>query len=659
MTIPRRMAPLALALPLLLPGAAIAAPAWTTPEFVSAAGQDALAPSLAVRDGGGAMLVWQRSNGTHHIVQSTERTRAAAAWSTPADRSPAGSSATVPDVAITADGDAIVAWVTGSAMKTTVRQDGAWGAVETRAGGASPGAPAVAMNADGYGRLAWRSTVTGFAHLVLAGHAPGAGWGATDLLFGSARPDTPRPDLAVSDGGSAVAYGSDGDVLARIDTGGGWIEEAVVGSAATSAPRVAIAPSGVVVVVWRGTHVGRSAIWAARHTGAGWETPTPVASSVATLSAPDVAVGGTGEAVVAWSEPTGTDAVVWTASATGGTWSDPVPVVLSLDTTAGAPGVAMGQDGAALVAWDQDSPDGTTVRAAVRPPGGAWGAPTALGSNRPTEYDGSAQPITQDVAVEVDDGSPVVAWRDTDGANSRVMTATYDRTGPPHTAVTVPTSAQTGTPVDVSVTVGADISSVPGNPVWSWGDGTATASGASAQHTYATAGTYTVTVSSADGLGNTRSTTRTITVTAPAPTPPPPPPADPPTSPADPAPPTPPADPDPGQEPVPAEPDPGVPALTLPARITLRQPVLPLTVRCTGGDCEIRIQVRFDAGPVVTRTAEIAEGRRFTTSAPLPGPAAARLRRSSRLGVTVTLSRRVDGAWKPVSTARTTLTRMR
>ena len=37
---------------------------------------------------------------------------------------------------------------------------------------------------------------------------------------------------------------------------------------------------------------------------------------------------------------------------------------------------------------------------------------------------------------------------------------------------------------------------------------------------------------------------------------------------------------------------------------------------------------RFDAGPVVTRTAEIDEGRRSTISAPLPPAAANRLRRA-------------------------------
>ena len=67
--------PLVAALLCLLGGAlatsSAAAPVPLAPIGLSAAGQDAEAPQVAIDAGGNAVAVWTRSNGSHDIVQSS------------------------------------------------------------------------------------------------------------------------------------------------------------------------------------------------------------------------------------------------------------------------------------------------------------------------------------------------------------------------------------------------------------------------------------------------------------------------------------------------------------------------------------------------------------------------------------------------------------
>ena len=73
----------------------LAAPAWLAPQDLSAAGQDANDPQVAVDGQGNAIAVWSRSNGTNDIVQAAVRAAgpqtAALAWSPAVSAHRAGS----------------------------------------------------------------------------------------------------------------------------------------------------------------------------------------------------------------------------------------------------------------------------------------------------------------------------------------------------------------------------------------------------------------------------------------------------------------------------------------------------------------------------------------------------------------------------------------
>src|SRR5205085_12416416 len=92
--------------------AAVRAPggAFAAPVTLSAAGQDADDPQVDVNPAGEAMVVWQRFNGSSTVVQAALRPAGRPAFSAGVTISAAGQNAQVPQVAIDAAGGAAAVW---------------------------------------------------------------------------------------------------------------------------------------------------------------------------------------------------------------------------------------------------------------------------------------------------------------------------------------------------------------------------------------------------------------------------------------------------------------------------------------------------------------------------------------------------------------------
>ena len=82
---------------------------WSTPVDLSAVGQSATSPQVTVDGTGTAIAVWTRSDGTDNIVQASTRPRGGS-WSTPDDVSAVGQSASAPQVTVDGTGTAIAVW---------------------------------------------------------------------------------------------------------------------------------------------------------------------------------------------------------------------------------------------------------------------------------------------------------------------------------------------------------------------------------------------------------------------------------------------------------------------------------------------------------------------------------------------------------------------
>jgi PKD domain len=103
---------------------------WQEPVRVSAAGAEAVEPTLAMNPGGDAVATWTRvsGGGTELIVQAAVRPAASAAWQEPVSISAKGQSAARSSVAIDPQGDAVAVWERNQVIQGAVRPaaSGSW-----------------------------------------------------------------------------------------------------------------------------------------------------------------------------------------------------------------------------------------------------------------------------------------------------------------------------------------------------------------------------------------------------------------------------------------------------------------------------------------------------------------------------------------------------
>ena len=138
------------------------------PQDLSAAGQNASFPEVAVDGQGNAIAVWRRFDGTNFIVQAAARA-AGGSFGAPQDLSAAGQKAGFPEVAVDGQGNAIAVWQrfdgTNFIMQAAVRAaGGSFGAPQDlSAAGQTANDPQVAVDGQGNAIAVWsRSNGTNY-----------------------------------------------------------------------------------------------------------------------------------------------------------------------------------------------------------------------------------------------------------------------------------------------------------------------------------------------------------------------------------------------------------------------------------------------------------------------------------------------------------------
>jgi hypothetical protein len=617
---------LTVALALAAPSA-WAAPAWLAQPDLTASGDNASVPDVAMNGGGDAVVAWQRSSGTDLFAQATLRD-AGTNFSAPVQLGPAGLSALgTPQAAIDGAGNAVVVWQQpdGFTLNTIVQAairpaGGPFGEpVTLSATGTVSVHPQVAVNAAGAAIVAWEH-VAGQEVVIQATVRPAGGSFAAAVDVSAAGLQGEPPGVAMDNAGNATvvwtqtsAAGS--TAQAATWPAGGPAFSAPVDLSATgevSSPQVATNATGETVAVWEHVDTNTRFVQAAiRPAGGGFSPPADLSLFGGDAIAPQVAIDADGNAVAVWARFDGATRVVQIGTRPrDGTFG--LPGTLSLaGGEARAPQVAVSPGGDIVVAWQRSDGANTIVQAVARRAGAGFGATADLSA-------AGRDAIEPQVGIDAD-GDAVVAWQRSDGTNTIVQGAGHDAAGPQLRGLIVPATATTGTAASYLVSP-LDVWSPVSSTQWSFDDGTST-SGASVSHTFASAGAHTVTVTATDALGNASSATRLVAVAAPVP-------------------------PDGGPPGVPAPPPPPCTtcAVKLPklnvaigfdAHVTKRytaftklvvQPAVAGTtihVRCTGPGCRFKTKSR-----TVTKAA-----RRLDLTSLVRG---ARLRRGAQIAVRVT-----------------------
>jgi hypothetical protein len=182
---------------------------WTLASNLSKPGGSAGEPSVAIDPAGDAVVSWQRRNGSYEVAQAVRRTGEAGAWSAPVDLSGAEESTYGTVAALDDAGDATVAWeaLYGNTHVVAVAEaaagTGAWSAPATISGTAAF-EPALAVDPQGDAVAAWTERASGTETLQAARRAAGeSGWSApVDLT--PADTENKSASVAVDPGGDAV-----------------------------------------------------------------------------------------------------------------------------------------------------------------------------------------------------------------------------------------------------------------------------------------------------------------------------------------------------------------------------------------------------------------------------------------------------------------------
>ena len=127
---------------------------WVPSGNLSVAGRDAEEPDVGIDAAGNAIAVWRRHDGSKYIVQSATRP-AGGAWQGPVDLSAAGETAKEPELAVDAAGDAVAIWTRFDGLDFIVQSaakpaGGGWqGPLDLSAAGQDAEEPQVAIDSCG------------------------------------------------------------------------------------------------------------------------------------------------------------------------------------------------------------------------------------------------------------------------------------------------------------------------------------------------------------------------------------------------------------------------------------------------------------------------------------------------------------------------------
>ena len=300
-------------------------------QTLSGAGQDAGEPQVAIDADGDAVFAWTRLDGTNNRIQARGRT-AAGSLSAVQTLSGAGQHADGAQVAVDADGDAVLTWqrFDGTDYRVQARarsSAGTLGGVQTLSGaGHSAGGAQVAVDADGDAVFAWQRFNGSLWRIQARARAADGTLSPVQGL--SAGPNSAfNPQLGVDASGNAVFTWWRVDnglnrVQARARDAGGALAaiEDLTGPIASGSPELPLPQVGVdsdgdSVFVWMEEDTSGNVLVQARaRSAAGVLGPAGALSAAGQDSIyPQVAVSPGGSAVAAWEAGSSTSNLIQAA----------------------------------------------------------------------------------------------------------------------------------------------------------------------------------------------------------------------------------------------------------------------------------------------------------------------------------------------------------
>jgi PKD domain len=348
---------------------------WVPSGDLSVAGRDAEEPDVGIDAAGNAVAVWRRHDGSKYIVQSATKP-AGGAWQEPVNLSAAGETAKEPRLAVNAAGDAVAIWTRFDGLDFIVQAavrpaGGGWqAALPLSAAGQDAEEPRVAIDSAANAVALW-SRYDGSRFVVQSARRFAGTW-EKPLDVSAAGQNAEEPQVALGSAGSAVAIWSRFDgakdvVQAAAGSGGAWGPPADLSEAGKNAaePQVAVDPAGNAVAVWtRQKSPSDVVLSSSRPAGGSWGPAVPLSAPGDDAEAPQVSLDPDGDAIAVWSRTDATPRVIQGSERpVGGGWLPPA-LISVVGQSANEPQVASDSVGNAVAVWARENGANTIVEAA-------------------------------------------------------------------------------------------------------------------------------------------------------------------------------------------------------------------------------------------------------------------------------------------------------
>jgi hypothetical protein len=391
------------------------------PQTISAADISAVSPEVAIDGQGNAVAAWKSFDGTNFRIQAAVR-RAGRQFELPETISEPGGIASEPQVAIDGQGNPIVVWQRFGGTNRRIQATFRAAAQTISEAGQAAGVPRLAVDPQGNATAIWEFS-DGTNHRIQAAFRPLGGTFGPPQSLSAAGQDAARPQIAFDGQGTAIAIwersdGTNDRLQAAFRPAGGSFGPAQTISAGDAAfKRLAVNTQGNALVVWDGFDGTNPRVQAAfRPTGGSFGPPQNISAALQGPVAPEVAIDQQGNALAIWTRSDGTNHRIQAAfRPVGGSFS-PAQTISDPGQNAFSGKVAFDAQGNALAIWTRSDGTHLRIQAAFRPAGGSFGAPQTI-----SPAGGSASQFTE-ISVDAQ-GNALVVWDRSDGTHLRIQAA--------------------------------------------------------------------------------------------------------------------------------------------------------------------------------------------------------------------------------------------
>ncbi|QCF27486.1 Ig-like domain-containing protein [Hydrocarboniclastica marina] len=292
---------------------------WQGAELIETGSTTAEHPQIAFGADGSAMAVWRQDDGSRRVIHAN-RYVAGSGWQGDEPIETNGNHASVPQVAVDIDGNALAVWAQWDGSRNNIYANryvagNGWQVsqlIETGNGAAND--PQIAFDNDGNALAVWVQNDGTYDNVHFNRYVAGTGWQTDEPIEAGNAGNASFPQIAIDDAGNALAVwhkrdGVQSDIVASLYVAGGWqgAEPIETGNGGAISPQVAFDSKGNALAVWQQNAGVTDHIYANRYVaGAGWQVAELIETDDAgAASSPQIAIGMDGSALAVWHQHDG------------------------------------------------------------------------------------------------------------------------------------------------------------------------------------------------------------------------------------------------------------------------------------------------------------------------------------------------------------------